>query len=247
MAAFIGLSNQIYLAHLDLSGLANEVQFGELSRAMQPSTTFKDGGYACVKPGLVSGAATVKGFQDWAADVLDDDISAPGQLGTQYPFTVIPNPTGTVTAADQCWLSRGVLANVNPMAGAKGEMAGFELGLAYDTAIVQAKVAHPSAARTANGQGTAVALTGPTAAQKLYAALHVTAYSGFTQVALVVESDDAVGFPSATTRITFATVTGVTSEFASVAGSFSSETHLRANWVVSGTGSITFTIAVGVL
>ena len=62
-----------------------------------------------------------------------------------------------------------------------------------------------------------------------------------------VQSDDAVGFPSATDRITFSTVTGVGSEFTSVAGAFNTETHLRASWTVSGTGSISFVVVCGVL
>lgn len=246
MATFVGVSNRVYLGHLDLSGNANEVQFGALTRAMQNATTFNDGGYTVVKPGLISGEAAVRGFQDWAVDVLDDEISL-AQLGSQYPFTVIPNPTGTVTTGDACWLSRGLIGGLNPLGGAKGEMAMFDFSsIPYDTAIVQSKVAAPLAAQTATGNGTAVALTGPSAAQKLYAALHVTAYSGFTNVVVKVQSD-TVGFPSPTDRITFATVTGRTSEFASVAGDFSSETHHRVTWTVTGTGSITFVAAFGVI
>jgi hypothetical protein len=246
MGSFVGLSNRIYLAQLDLSGLANEVTFGPITTAMRPFTTFNEGGYNAVKPGLTSGAAMVKGFQDYAVDVLDDDISI-GQLGSQYPFTVVANPTGTVTAADTCWLSRGLVSDLKPFDGAKGDPAAFELGLAYDAAIVQAKVGAPLAAVTANGTGTAVLLTGPTAAQKLYGALHVTAYSGFTNVVFTIESDDNSGFSSPTTRTTFATVTGRTSEFASVAGAFSSETYHRVKWVVTGSGSVTFVATFGVI
>lgn len=246
MGTFIGISNRVLVGPLDLSGLANEVNFGPLMRAMKPSTTFNDGGYECVLPGLMSGAAMVKGNQDFATGVLDDTISL-GQLGSQYPISVIPNPTGTVTAADACWLSRGVVGEVDPLVGAKGDVAGFQLDLSYDAAIVQSKVAHPAAARTADGTGTAVLLTGPTAAQKLYAALHVTAYSGLTNVVFKIQSDDNSGFTSATDRITFTTVSGVTSQFSSVAGDFSSETYHRAFWDVTGSGSVTFTITMGVI
>lgn len=246
MATFVGVSNRVYLAHLDLSGLANEVNFGDLTRDMKECTTFNDGGYTCVKPGLISGEGSVKGYQDWVADVLDDEISI-GQLGTQYAFSVVPNPTGTVTAGDRAWLSRGVLSKDMPMTGAKGEMGGFEMTLSYDTAVAQGYIGHPSAARTTTGTGTAVAQAGPTAAQKLYSALHVTAYSGFTNVVVKVQSDDSSGFPSATDRITHTTITGVTNEFSSVAGSFSSETHLRTTWTVTGSGSITFVNTFGVI
>lgn len=246
MATFVGLYNRVYLAHLDLSGLTRQVTFGPLKRDMKDATTYNDGGYTCVLPGLMSGAASVKGNQDFAADVLDDEISI-GQLGNQYAFTVMPNPTGTVTAADPCWFTRGILAGYNPLDGAKGDIASFLDELAYDTALVQGKVGHPSAARTSTGTGTAVAMAGPTAAQKLYAALHVTAYSGLTNVVAKVQSDDNSGFSSPTDRITFATITGPTNEFASVAGSFVSETHHRITWTVTGSGSITFVAAFGVI
>lgn len=246
MAAFIGLYDRVLLGPLDLSGLAREVHFGDLTRQMKPATTFNDGGFACVLPGLISAQATVKGNQDFATGVLDDQISV-GQLGSQYPFTVIPSPTGTVTAADPCWLSRGVLSKLNPLDGSKGDVGSFDLSVDYDTIITAGKVLHPAAARTATGTGTAVAQAGPTAAQKLYAGLHVTAFSGLTSLVVTVESDDNSGFTSATTRITFATATGVTSEFASIVGSFVSETHHRVKYTIVGTGSVTFSAAIGVI
>lgn len=247
MATYVGLHNRVYLAHLDLSGNATAVDGGTLTRDMKPGTTFNDGGYTCVKPGLISGEGRVTFLQDWAADVIDDELSV-GQLGTQYPFTVVPNPTGTVTAGDPAYIARGVLGSLNPGLGVKGEMATGEFMLPFDTAAPQAKVLHPSAARTTTGNGTAVALTGPTASQTLYASLHVIAYSGLTNVVFKIQSDDSSGMASATDRITFTTVTAAgASEWKTVAGNFSTETHLRATWTVTGTGSITFVIAAGVI
>lgn len=246
MGVFVGLHNQVYVGHLDLTDHTREVMFGPLTRAMQDSTTFSDAGYTCVKPGLISGEASVKGFADFDADQINEELGI-DQLGSQYPVTVLPNETGTVTAGDPAWLSRGLVGTLNPLAGAKGEMAGHELTLPYDAAIAQAKVLHAKAARTTDTNGTAVAMTGPTAAQKLYATLHVVAYSGLTNAVITVESDDSGAFSSPTTRITFTTVTGLTSQFASVAGSFASESHLRAVVDVTGTGSVTFLVAAGVI
>jgi hypothetical protein len=76
--------------------------------------------------------------------------------------------------------------------------------------------------------------------------LHVTAFTGFSQAVIKVQSDSSAGMGSPTDRITFATVTGKTSEFASVVGDFSSETHHRVIYDVTGSGSITFTVAFGV-
>lgn len=246
MATYVGVHNRVYLGHLDLSGYTHMVDSGSLTRAMQPCTTHGDGGYSCVKPGLISGAGRVEFYQDWAADALDDEMSV-GQLGTQYPFSVAPNPTGTLAAGDPAYISRGVLGTLNPGLGMKGEMASGEFVVPFDTAVPQAKVLHPKAARTTTGNGTAVTMAGPTAAQTLYAALHVTAYSGLTNVVFKIQSDDSSGMASATDRITFTTVTGTTSQWASVAGSFSSETHVRVSWTVSGTGSVSFFVAAGVI
>jgi hypothetical protein len=246
VATFVGISNRVYLAHLDLSGMANHVDFGPINRTMAPNTTFNDGGFTCVKPALMSGAGMVKGNQDFATGVLDDQISL-SQIGTSYPFTVVPNPTGTVTAGDPCWLSRGVVNTLNPLTGSVGDIASAELGLAYDTAIVQAKVLTPATTSAASSNGTAVGLTGPTAAQKVYAGLHVTAFSGFSQVVFTLESDDNSGFTSATTRITFATATAATYEFASLVGDLSTETFWRLKWAKTGTGSVTFASSIGVV
>lgn len=248
MGSFVGIGNRVYVNALDLSGLADRVDFGTLTRAMQPCTTFNDGGYTCVKPGLISGEAAIHGYQDWATGVFDDSLSM-AQLGSQYPVTVVPNPTGTVAAGDSCWMSRGLVGKLSPMAGAKGEMADFELGMSYDTAIVQSKVAAPSAVVTTTGNGTAVVLAGPTAAQRLYCVLHVFAYSGFTNVVFTVESDDNGGFTTPAVRATFATVTSLATgpQFISVAGPWNTETHHRIVRTVSGAGSITFAAAFGVL
>ena len=246
MASFVGVHNKVLFGHLDLTGLTKSVNFGDLSRDMQDCTTFADGGFTCVQPGLISGQASIDGFQDFAADSLDDEISV-GQLGTSYALTVIPNPTGTVAAGDPCWLSRGTLAKLDPLGGAKGEMAGFMIEAAYDTAIARGLVAHAGTAITTSASDSAVALAGPAAGQKLYAALHVTAYTGFTDLVFTVESDDNANFTSATTRITFATVTGKTNEFASVVGGFSTETHHRIKVVATGSGSATYTAAFGVI
>lgn len=246
MATHVTLHTKVYLAHLDLTGQCYQADFGPMTRQMKPCTTFADGGFSCVKPALISGAAALSLYQDWAADVLDDEISV-AQLGSQYAYTETPCPTGTVTAGDVCWMSRGLIGDLNPLSGAIGDMAEAKIGLPYDTAVVQAKVAAAKAAVTVDTNGTAVALTGPTAAQKLYAAVHVFAYSGLTNCVFTVESDNDSGMASATTRITFATVTGVTNEFASVAGDFSTETHHRIVANVTGTGSITFAAAFGVL
>lgn len=244
MASFVGIANRVYLAHLDMSGKAHTVNFGDVTRDMQNFTTFNDGGFTCIQPGLISATGTVEGFQDYATDALDDEISV-AQLGIQYPFSVVP-ATGTAAVGDKLWFSRGILAKLNPLDGAKGDAAKMMMDLAYDTAILPGYLGHAATAVTTSASDSGVVLTGPTASQKLYGALHVFSFTSLTSASIIIESDDNAGFTSATSRITFSDVTATTSEFKSVAGSFSSETRHRVRYTLVGSGSITFAVAFGV-
>lgn len=247
MANYVATATRIYLGTLDLSGTANEVDFGSLKTAMVDCTTFNDGGYSCVKPGIKSGSGHIHGYQDFASGGISQTMDIPAQLGGQFAYTVIPNPTGTVTAADISYIARGVLSSFNPLEATVGDMAGYEITIDYDIAYGRSVVLAPLAAQTVTTTGTAVAYAGPTATQKLYAALHVTAYSGLTNAIFTIQSDDAVGFPSATTRATFTTVTGTTNEFISVAGGWNTETHHRLLATLTGVGSITYTVSMFVI
>lgn len=244
MASFVGVSDKIYLAHLDLTGLTRQVDFGPLKIDFKECTTFADGGFQCFKPGLISGDASLNAYQDFAADVLDDEISA-GQLGNQYALSVAPNPTGTLAVGDPAVITRGVLSELG-MPFEKGEMATDMLKVAYDTAAARAKVGHLATAVTTSGSDSAIALAGPTSSQTLYSALHVIAYSGFTAVTVSIESDDNVNFTSATTRLTHTAVTAVGNEWKSAVGGWSSETHHRVRTTASGSGSVTYFLAFGI-
>lgn len=245
MGTYVAVNHRAYIAHLDASD-AESISFGTLNVNPVPFPSMADGGFLSNKPGLKSGEWMVDKWQDFAADVWDDELGL-AAIGSQYAVSVAPNTTGTETAGDPAWFSRGIATNYAPMSAAVGDPVKGPLGGVFDTVFVRGQVAHPKAARTTTGTGTALTLTGPTAAQSLYVALHVTAYSGLTNVVFKVQSDDNSGFTSATDRITLTTVTGTTSQFASVAGNFSTETHHRITWTVTGSGSVTFVAFVGVL
>jgi hypothetical protein len=245
MATFVNMHARAFIGHIDVTN-ADKVDFGTITVDAVPFTNFTSGGFTEMKPGLIRGNFQVDAFQDFAADTMDDELGV-AALGTQYPISVAPNPTGTETAGDAAWFSRGIVTMYDPLGGAKGQAAKAITGAVYDTAVIRGICAHPEAARTTTGNGTIVALTGPTTSQRLYCALHVTAYSGLTNLIVTVQSDDGAGFGSATTRATFATVTGVTSEFTSVAGYGATETHHRIVYTITGTGSVTFAAFLGVL
>lgn len=241
MATFVATDTRPFVGALDLTALTESVMFGDITAATVPFTNMASGGWVENKPGLISGEFTVNLFQDFAVGVNDDVLGQAG-IGTQYAVTLLPNSTD-VTA----YLSRGYVGKRSPLTGGPGAAAKSTVTMPYDTKILRGVRGEVATTATVTGTGTARVLAGPSATQTLYATLHVTAYSGLTNAIFTVESDDAVGFPSPITRLTFSTVTGTTSQFASVVGGWATETHHRLKWTLTGVGSITFTAAFAVL
>lgn len=246
MPAYVTLHDRLHYGHLDLTGLA-EGYVNDLERAKKRFTNLGSGGWEEFKPGLASGSWRFNMFADFDADVLDDELNT-SALTTDYPVSIAPNAAATDAAGDLVWVGRGRAGKYTPLDGAVGNEAKAILEGTYNAPFVRGVILHPKTARTATGNGTAVALAGPSATQRLYAALHVFAYSGLTNIAVKVQSDDNSGFTSGTDRLSFTTVTGAgASQFTSVAGGWATETHHRVVWTVSGTGSCTFAVHVGVL
>lgn len=102
-----------------------------------------------------------------------------------------------------------------------------------------------TASSTANG--TAVEVGAAASGQRIYGALHVTAASGTTPTLdVVIESDDAQGFASGTTRITFAQATATTSEFKTLDGPVT-DSWWRIAYTIGGTTpSFTFAVVLGI-
>ena len=98
--------------------------------------------------------------------------------------------------------------------------------------------------KTSTANGTARQLGAVTATQVLYAALHVISVSGTTPTLnVVMASDNAEGFASGVTRLTFAQKTAAGSEFLSAAGAITDD-WWRAQWTIGGTGSPTFDVVI---
>lgn len=94
---------------------------------------------------------------------------------------------------------------------------------------------HDLTAETANGNSSTVD-NAASSSNGGMGFLHVTAFSGLTNI--VVKFQDSPDNSAWTDRITFATVTAVTSERKTMSGSVAR--YRRALWTVTGTGSATF-------
>lgn len=200
------------------------------------STTLADGGYECSVTGIKSGSYGFSGFGDFASDGINAAFTS-ASLGSQYGVSVaLPGSA----AGDPASLGRGVLTRLPYTHAVSGGPTTLIMEVRSDNVFTAGYVAAPLASRTTSGlTGTAVAMTGPTAAQSIYANLHVTAASG-TDLVVKVQSDDNGGFTSATDRITFSTVSATGWQVASLAGDLSTETHWR---VVATIASGTFSFA----
>ena len=246
MSTLVATSHKIHVGSLDLTSVTESLDISNLTIAAVSFTNYGSGGFVENKPGLKSGACTIGTFADFADDGPDEVLNAALLAGSTFPISCDPCPSGTSTAGDVAWFSRGWLAS-QPFGGTVGEAAKSSLSLMYDTVLLRGVVAHPSAARTATGNGTTFALAGPTSTQKLYCALHVFAYSGITSLTVKVQSDAASNMATPTDRLTMTANTAIGSEFKSTTGGWDTETHHRIVYTIAGSGSVTFAAYVAVL
>ena len=201
-------------------------------------SVFGGGGYEYNVPAIKHGRFDFSGYGDFTASPASPQWSTPPPWARSTgTWSRSPAPP-RVTVHHR----RGIV-DKNMQSFPVGQLPGVSGGLACDTAFaLRGAVGAPSATYTTSGlTGTAVAMTGPTATQSMYAVLNITAASG-TNLAVKVQSDDNSGFTSATDRITFSTVSATGWQWSSVAGDLSTETYWR---VVATVASGTFAFSVG--
>ncbi len=112
---------------------------------------------------------------------------------------------------------------------------------------MRGQVLHPpGTARTVTGSGLARQLGALSATRALYVGLHVLSAAGTTpSVTVVVESDDAVGMASPTTRATFTAATAAGGQTVQIPGPVTDD-WWRVRWTISGTTpSFLFVAAAG--
>lgn len=176
------------------------------------------------------GPLDVDGAADSPFDIFSDFQSE------QMPITYAPSG---LTAGSECMLAEAMRTSFTSENSQSGSAdyslecqtnGGTDAGQILDSDTV-----------TADGDGAAVD-GGASSSNGGAATLHVTAFSGFTSDAVIIEQS-ADGSTGWTTLVTFATATGLTSEHVEVASGTSVARYLRASHDVTGTGSVTATVA----
>jgi hypothetical protein len=240
MAAHTLTNTQVVVGSNDMTPFTGQIaQTGKVN--MVDITTFGSGGYQTFAPGIQTFTTNISGITDLSATGAQA-LVVPTAIGTQYGIYACPQ--GGATAGDPVVFTRGVLSDYSPEGGNIGDASKWTMGMTSDTAMVGGFVLAPLVSRGAL-TGTSVTMAGPTATQKVYAALFVTGAVG-TNLAVTIQSAPLSNFASPTTRFTFTTTSVVGWQWATPVAGAITDGFWRA---VATVGSSTFTWAchVGVL
>ena len=169
---------------------------------------------------------------DGSVNALNDQLTT--WKATSKPVTVAPSGT---TAGSEVFIASMVEGQYQTHTSkpdvVRWQLAGTTDGLAdFGQSVLDLT------AITANNLSAAVDGTAATTNGGI-AQIHVTAYSGFTNVVVTIEHS-VDGSTSWATLATFTTITNLTSERVLVATGTNVRRFLRANTAVTGAGSITF-------
>lgn len=251
MARFILLNTRLFAGGVDLTTRSNKVELTPEVEAKESTSFQPEGTEPWVE--LLGGLRSLKlsaGGQWEAGDASKVDNASWSDLGGIIPWSACPVGAAEGSLA---WLTSGLRTSYK-LGDQIGEVAPWEAQASGSGALVRGSVAHaPGTARTVSGTGTVVQLGALSASQRLYAALHVlsVAGTGSPSITVRIESDDAVGFPSATTRHTFLAATAVGGQpfggaAAQVVGPVT-DTWWRPAWTITGTApSFLFLVTWGI-
>ena len=221
---------------LHLSGLTKQATFGHAIDQLEV-TTLADAAKVFI-PGMEQSTVS--------ADMFLDDNGSVAQLAAfgntwkataDFPFTLAPYG---LTAGNTAVLVNVLEASASVSSAVAGT-ADLSFAGTTDGATDYGTVLEPLAALTGTTTGTARDGTAGTTNGGV-AHLHVTAYATLTSDTVTIEHS-VDGATAWATLVTFATVTGVTSERVVVAAGTTVRRYLRVVDTIVGSGSVTRTVS----
>lgn len=243
MAKFVLTGVRTFANAADLTSNSNKV---EITADVEDKdvTNYGSAGWKELLGGLASSQISAEG--QWEAlDPSKVDDASWSQLGGVGPWTV--GPVGAAVG-DLAYFTNALQSSYQ-LGGQVGDVAPWTGKATGSWPMVRGQIAHPpGTARTSTGVGTGVNLGAVAAGRRLYASLHVLSVAGTTpSITARVESDDAIGFPSPTTQLTFTAATAVGGQILRTTGSAITDSWFRVAWTISGTTpSFLLAAAVGV-
>ncbi len=242
MAELILTDAKIYAGGFDLSGDHNQVAIA-ISIEDKDFTRFGAVGKGR-RAGLGEMSLSGAGIVNAGVGLQDERHFA--DLGV---FQRVMTVAAVGDLGDKASTFRGVQLEYTPVDGGVGDEHAFSIGaMSSGLFLPSATVLHDrETAETTTGAETAQQVGDIVVPELGYASLHVVAASGGSPTLdVLLESDDSGGFGSATTQFTFATATGITSEF-STAVAATADDFWRVSWTIGGsTPSFTFIVAFGI-
>jgi hypothetical protein len=244
MSKQVLLDVRLFASGADLSGNSAKA---ELTAEFEDkdATNYRSQGWKEVLAGLASSTITAEGQWE-AGDPGKVDDSSWAQMGGVGPWTVCP--TDSVVGALAYFTN--ALRSSYKLGDQVGEVAPCTGKATGSWPVARGQIAHPpGTARTATGTGASIQLGPVPAGKRLYAAVHVLSVAGTGTPSLTarVESDDATGFPSAATVLTFNAATAPGGQIARTDGTALTDSWYRIAWTISGTSpSFLFAAALGI-
>ena len=239
-----GSSTRVLANAVEVSSTIAGWQVSHQRNMSEVTTIGQTAGAAGAKftPGLRSGSLALRGPQDDDETAgLHAEIAAAVGVDNSLIITCLPdgNTVGRVAFYAVADLAEHAIdASV-------ADAVGFTASCQPDESVEAGYILHALGAETADGNGTAVdrgasPLTPTT--QGMTAVIHMTAYSGFTSVAVKVQHSTDNSTWADLVSFTSRTATGA--EVVKVAAGTTVNRYLRAVTDVTGTGSATFLVAV---
>jgi len=224
----------MFYGPLALASQTNQLDTG-VQAAEVDVTNFGSAGWNEAIAGLASAAWKFDGF--WDADAVNSEpdettFESVGVAGVAAS-AVKANPP---VDGDIAYFLN-VLSTHYQYLGQMGEAAKMSLAMKGTAPMVRGRVLEYVVDSAATHNGASLQLGAVGATQRLYLAIHVFGVSGTTQTLdVVIQSDDATGFPSATTRITVPQFTGLGTYYTSIAGPITDD-WFRTSVTIGGTGT----------
>lgn len=225
----------VWLDELDASGLTNQVGLGGAAE-VKDSTTFTTDGWRTFLPGLKTLEFTYAGFGEFSAGGQDDfDFD---NLGSNVVHTI--SPDGADGSVAYSFL--GVKSSYKKT-DQLGEIHAIE-GMAQNArhGAIRGVILKPKTTVTGDTSGTGVQLGDVAATEKLYVAIHV--FTAGTTADIIVESDNADTFGSATTR-TSTTVSATGGTWVTPVSGAITDDWWRVR-TANVTGSFSIAVSVGI-
>lgn len=245
MAVYMNADICWWLGKQGIAAFAKSASLASQCNALNTTPIKTSDRYVELIGGLKSGQVSMDLMSDAAANGLDDRLwGYAGTSGVTQSFS-IGSAAGSVAYTMQSQWS-----SYTPWTGAPGDLATGSLQCVSSGVIARGVLlAGDGTAVTSSSTSTPFQVGALSASQRMYVGLHVTAVSGTSPtLAVVLQSDNGVGFASPTNRATLTTETNLTAGYqsTSVAGAVTDD-WWRVSYTLGGTTpSFAFAVVVGI-